>query len=142
MSGQFLTKNPFVLSLFTGNLTLTNATQADQFFAGSNSYIYKMDLQNYTQGRIVGRVSTASSSANSPKLKLGYHTAFSTTVGDYSALGTALEFSIFTGVSYGDSGWVDLASGSKISNVFVALLATGGDGDKDPVVGNICVQFR
>lgn len=130
-------------NLLTGDLTLTNELQAEGFLGANNGYIYKLDLRPVRQVRLLGRIKTASASANTPVIKVKYYTAFSTTVGDYLALGeSAVQFSIFTGQTYGDSGWITIANGARIDGAFVALMSQGGDGAADPIVSNLILMCR
>lgn len=132
-----------VLPLVTSPLTLTNALQADGFIAASNAYIAKADLRPYRQVRLTGRIATVSASANSPRLQLRYHTAMSTTVGNYIQLGaSSVEISMFTGQTMADSGWIDIKEAARIENCFLALCNIGGDGAADPIVNNVIAHFR
>lgn len=132
-----------VLPLVTSPLTLTNALQADGFIAASDAYISKNDLRPYRQVRLTGRIATVSASANSPKLQLRYHTAMSTTIGDFVQLGSSsVEISMFTGQSMADSGWIDLKEAARIENCYLALCNIGGDGAADPIVNNVIAHFR
>lgn len=133
------------VALITAPLTLTSATQAIQFVAGSNAYITKVDLRPFRQVRLLGRVPTVSASANSPKIQLKYNTSFSTTTGDYADLGdSSVEFSVFTGTDANiqDSGWITLKRGARIENCFLAVLSVGGNGSASPVISMVRAQFR
>lgn len=121
--------------------SLTNQAQAETF-AIANRSITRADLTNYTQARMIARITTDSNSANSPKIYVEYFTSFSTTQSDYLTLGTsAVECSLFTGATFCTSSWIDLAAGAK-ADVFLTLLGSGGDGAADPVLGMVSVQFR
>ena len=134
----------FAVDFVTAPLTLTNATQAVQFVGGDASYVKKIDLKGYTQARLVGFVKTVSDSTNTPKIAAKYHTSYSSTASDYSALGQAggVEFSIFTGATEGDSGWVTIAEAAKVNDCYVALMAVGGDGAADPVINQVTLYLR
>lgn len=143
-SDQWLAGNmtELIVPLITAPLTMTDATQAAQFAGGTWLYS-KADLKGYTQVRLTGRVAIASASANTPKVVLKYHTAFSTTVGDFSDIGVSeVGFSIFTGATLGDSGWVSLATAAKIKDAFLTLVASGGDGAADPAIAQVMAHFR
>ncbi len=125
-----------------GGVTLTDQSSTTQFFANSNRNITRADLSLYTQARLVARVTTGSASANTPRLILRYRNgAFSTTVGDYSDIGTSAVSTSLASTGVIDSGWVDLASGAK-NDVLVTLVQIGGDGAADPVVGTVMAYFR
>ena len=124
------------------NLTLSNQATAEQFLGNSNRNVTKADLTNYTQVRLLTRIVTVSASVNSPKILVKYKTTFDTTIGNYSAIGTsAVECSIFTGATFCDTGWVNLAAGAK-ADVFITVAMSGGDAAADPALGNTAVQFK
>lgn len=123
------------------NVTLTNQANAEQFLGNSNRNIHKINLSNYTQVRLVARVVTASASANTPRVYAEYHTSFSTTVGDYSGIGTSAVNCSLAATGVIDSGWVNLAAGAK-ADVFVTVLQNGGDGAADPALGAVTLQFK
>jgi hypothetical protein len=129
------------ISLVGATATLTNNLQAEGFFNASDSNIWKIDLTGYSQARLTGRVVTVSASVNSPKIYIKYHTAYTATIGTFTAV-TSLEFSIFTGATLGDSGWVDLPSGALIQDCFLCLANSGGDGAADPAVANVMLALR
>lgn len=119
----------------------SNMPSAVTFLLGTHRHVVKADLANFTQARlIVNKQATAG--AASSKLILRYRTTFSTTVGDYSDIGTS-EVSVAVNVTNTvlDSGWVDLASGAK-ADVFIAVAGSGGDGAIDPAFGVISAQFK
>lgn len=82
-----------------------------------------------------------SGAANS-KLILRYRTAFSTTVGDYSDIGTSeVSAAVNTTNTVLATNWIDLAAGAK-ADVYIAVVGSGGDGAIDPVFGSISAQFK
>jgi len=132
-----------VTNLIAGPLTLTDALQADGFIAASNAYIWNLDLRPFSQVRLSGRVTTLSGSANTPRIQLRYHTAFSTTIGDFKQLGVSAHSQIsLAAVGLITTGWIDIVNAARIENCFLALCNIGGDGAADPVVANINAQFR
>ena len=132
-----------LLPLVSIGVALTNQASAENFFNTDNGHIWKVDLRPFRQVRLTGRVGTVSASANSPKILLKYSTSFTTTVGSYSQLGaTSVEFSMFTGATLQDSGWIDLVPGARIENCYLGLLMSGGDATADPAVSAINAQFR
>lgn len=131
------------LALVTVNTTLTNQASADAFFNATDGQIVIADLRPYRQVRLVGNVPTASASANSPKLQLRYSATATRTLGNFIQLGaSSVEFSIFTGASLPNSGWIDLVAAARIENCYLALTMIGGDGAADPVIGMVRAQFR
>lgn len=136
---------PIVLPFYArsdGTVTLTNQPSAEQFLSNGNRNINLIDLAQFTQVRFTVRVTTASTSANDPRLRVRYATAFSTTVGDYVDIGTSEVAASLAATGVADSGWVNLAAGAMVDDVFVAVMMLGGDGDKDPVHGPVMVYFR
>jgi hypothetical protein len=132
-----------IVTLISAPLTLTDEAEAAGFIAADTSYLYKMDLMGMTQIRLTGKVKTASASANTPLVRVRYHTAVSTTVSDFVSMGMSeVQFSIFTGAAFGDSGWIEMVQGCRINDCYVALQTIGGDADKDPVVNGIQLHFR
>lgn len=123
------------------NLQLTNQANAEAFLAAVSRDVTILDLTTYTECRLVTRVQTASASVNSPRLRLRYHTAFSTTVTDYSDIGTSEVSTSLAATGVIDSGWISLVSGAK-ADVFVTVTQLGGDGAADPVIGFINAYFR
>lgn len=125
-----------------GGVTLTDQASAAQFFANSNRNITKADLSLYTQCRLIARVTTGSASANTPRLILRYRNgSFSTTVGDYSDIGTSEVDCPLVSTGVIDSGWIDLAAGAK-NDVLLTVVQIGGDGAADPAVANLQAHFR
>lgn len=124
------------------NLTLTNQANAEQFLGNSNRNITKIDLTNFTQVRLLARVVTASASANNPRIYAEYNDPpFSTTVGDYSTLGSSAVNCSLAATGLIDSGWIDLVAGAK-ADVYLTILMNGGDAAADPALGMLMLQFR
>lgn len=130
--------SPYHLALLSGQaLTVTNIAAAAALMTNG---IHLVDLTRFTQARMHGRVAVAGNSGS--KLRVRYHTAFSVTVSDYIALGSAGEVEIvLTNTGFIDSGWVDLAAGAR-ANVYVSGITIDGDGAADPQIANIAVVFR
>lgn len=131
------------LPLVTGGFTLTNALQADGFFNGDSGYMWKVDLRPFRQVKLTGRVTTASASANSPKLQLRYNTSYSTTVSNFVQMGSSsVEISLFTGATLQDSGWIDIKEAARIENCYLGLFNIGGDGAADPIINQLVAYFK
>ena len=122
-------------------ITWTNMPSAETFFAGSHRHATKADLSRYTQCRLIVNKQGTSGAANS-KLILRYRTAFSTTVGNFSDIGTSeVSVAVNTTNNVLASNWIDLAAGAK-ADVYVCVVGSGGDGAVDPVFGQISAQFK
>jgi len=118
-----------------------NMPAANTFLFGSHRHVTRLSLSGFTQCRIVVNVQTAA--ATNAKLILRYKaTTFSTTVTDYSDIGTS-EVSVVVDASNSvvSSSWIPLASGAK-ADVFVTVVGYGGNGATDPVFGTIEGHFR
>lgn len=114
---------------------------ADTFLVGSHRHVLKIDLTNFTQCRLVVNKQGTAGGASS-KLILKYATSFSTTVGNYSNIGTS-EVSVATNNTntVTATAWTNLAAGA-IADVFICVSGSGGDGVLDPVFGLIAAQFK
>ena len=122
-------------------ITWTNMPSAETFFAGSHRHVLKADLSGYTQCRLIVNKQGTSGAANS-KLILRYRTAFSTTVGNFSDIGTSeVSVAVNTTNNVLASNWIDLAAGAK-ADVYVCVVGSGGDGALDPIFGQISAQFK
>lgn len=119
--------------------TLSNVAAADAFLAASTRNIQQIDLTPYTQVRMTVRVTTAATAGT--KLVAVYHTAYSTTIGDYSAIGTSAVECALDATGLITTSWIDLAAGAK-ADVFTTIKQTGGDGATDPAIGHLTLQFR
>lgn len=121
--------------------TFSNMPAAATLLFSSTFHVRKLDLTNYTQGRLI--VSKGSVAGNfGSKLILRYHTSFSSTASDYSDIGTSeVSVAVDSGVGGIVSSWVNLATGAK-ADVWIAVIGTGGDGAIDPTFGTISAEFR
>lgn len=122
-------------------LTLTTHPSTQQFLGNSSRNVQAIDLTGYSHARLSIRVTTLSGSANTPKLRLRYRTAFSATVTDYSDIGTSEVSCSLAATGLIVSAWIDLAAGAK-ADVFVLVEQLGGDSAASPVVGSIAAEFR
>ena len=125
----------------TAALALTNQANAEQFLGNGTLFLRKADLTSYTQVRLLARVTTVSGSVNSPRVYLEYHTAFSTTVSDYSAIGASAVNCPLTALGIIDSGWINLVAGAKADR-FLAVLQNGGNAAADPALSWVAAQFK
>jgi len=104
--------------------------------------VLRIDLTGYTQVRLrVNKQGTAGAAAS--KLILRYKASpFTQTVANYSDIG-ASEVSVAVNVTntYLETAWINLVAGAK-TDVFVALLGSGGDAALDPAFGYIHAEFK
>ena len=125
--------------------TFTNMPAADTFLFSSHRHVTMVDVSGFTQVRLkVNKQGTAGQTG--AKLILRYSSTFSTTVGNYSDIGTSeVSVDIDTTNSYLDSGWIDL-NDDVLSvdgdDIFLAVVGNGGNATLDPTFGNISVSFR
>jgi hypothetical protein len=123
-------------------LTLTSQAVAAQFLANNNRNITLLDLAEYTECRLVARVATGSASANTPQLRVGYSTTFTTTVGSFSDIGTSPVVASLTTAGVARSAWVPLATNAAADAVYVTVLQEGGNASASPALGPVIVEFR
>lgn len=121
--------------------TWTNMPTAETFLFGSYRHVVKVDLTNFTQVRLVAN-KQANAGAAASKIFVKYRTAFDTTVGNYSAIGTsAVEVAVNVANTVLVTNWIDLVAGAK-ADVFLAVAGSGGDGVIDPAFGSILLEFK
>lgn len=125
----------------TASVTLTNQSSAAQFLANNARNHQKVDLDSYTQVRMVTRVVTGSASANNPRIIIRYAAALSP-VGSYLDIGVTEVSCSLASTGVIDTGWIDLVAGAKAINRFITIVQIGGDGVADPAFGNTQVYFK
>lgn len=131
---------PF-LTAASGSQAINTQAEPEAFLYSSNRNILAADLTGYTQARLIARINTASASANTPLISAKYHTAFSTTLGDFLSLGmTAITVSLAV-AGLIKSSWVDIATAAK-ADVFLTITQQGGDGSESPSLSHCHIQFR
>lgn len=126
-------------------VTWTDMPSAVTFLNGqATRAVYQLDLTGYTQCRIVV-VTAGTAAAGTGRLAIKYKTgAYSTTVGDYSDIGTGateVAASVTTAITQTDSGWITITA-AALADVQVAVVGLGSNGTNDPVFGNIAIHFR
>lgn len=137
------TPNSFVFYAPSQTVTLTNQAIALQWFASLNRNRTKLDLSGYTQVRVVALVSTASVSANSPRLVMRYRTTDNTTASNWTLdLGTSEVSCSFSSTGLIDTGWINLAAAAIADNIYMGLLMIGGNNTADPGVGGIVIHLQ
>ncbi|MCR9245636.1 MAG: hypothetical protein NXI31_11440 [bacterium] len=125
------------------NTNLASMAVAEAWFKSSRIATF-VDLANYSEVRLIVRVSTTSSSANSPRLRVRYRNgSYTYTVGNYSDIGTS-EVSVALDGSTGlqKSSWISIAEGARADDVVLAVTTIGGDGSASPGTGHVAVEFR
>jgi hypothetical protein len=125
------------------DLAFITPTGDPRFLAGSSRHVRLVDLTNMTEVRFTTRVMTASTSPNTPRLRLVYALAFSSSFGDYSNInddGNAVCSLAATGQITND--WVKLATAAATKGVQVAVLEEGGDSSAEARVGAVVAEFR
>lgn len=125
----------------TTSASLGAHTNAAQFLCNNNRNMVQVDLTNYTQCRLMARVTTGSASVNTPRVRVRYYTAFSTTIGDFVDAGTSEIASSVASTGMITSSWIDLATGAK-ADIFLIVDQVGGDGSATPAIGQLQVYFR
>lgn len=122
-----------------GDLVLTNHPNAEQDVQNSVRYRKTLDLDRYQHFRLLGRVVTASASANNPRL----YAQYSTDDAAWNALeaaGSSVLTMVATGIK--DTGWLSLAAGALVTSIHVRVAQNGGDGVADPAWGYLLFVFR
>ena len=114
-----------------------------QWLCNNNRNIIQVDLTHYTQCRLMARVTTGSTSPNTPRIRARYYTSFSTTTNaaDYVDIGTSEVSSSVASTGMVTSSWTDLAAGAK-ADVFVTIDQIGGDSLATPAIGQLQIYFR
>jgi hypothetical protein len=104
--------------------------------------VTKANLTGFAQVRLlVNRQGTTGAAA--AKLILRYKTTpFTQAVANYSDIGASeVSLVVTTANTFFETAWINLAAGAK-TDVFLALLGSGGDGALDPAFGQIAAEFR
>lgn len=119
-------------------LILTNQANAEQGLANSSRNESYFDSTDFTEVRLVARVTVASASSNSPRLYPQYWDGSSwVTVGT----GTGADAASLSSAVAAKTDWIALPSGAK-ADVIWRIAMHGGDGVADPAVGSTGLQFR
>jgi hypothetical protein len=138
----------FVVPFVTGpTVADVTPTVADRIFAGGGQrFLYKVDLDDVQEVRLTGSITTASTSANNPRVLVRYSATGGTTLSAYSAMGaSSTEVSVPVNATGGvDSGWIPLVAGAKNPNRWLLFITAGGDGATTGnfTLGNAMVHFR
>lgn len=124
------------------NMTLTDVAAGDAFLGKSNANVAQFDATYYTHVRVTARVGASATAGT--KIVARYRlvsSGYSSTIGDYSDIGTsAVELPLSsTGVIA--SSWTALASGAK-ADILLCPVQTGGDGATDPAIRHLAFEFK
>lgn len=131
---------PYCVPLSVGAVTWTNMPAALNFFNASSAYIFFSNLAAYTGVRLTVNKAGTTGALNS-YLRLGYLGTFNTTASNYLPLDQNVVLTrLAVQNTYINSGYQPIVAGAR-SGVYIALLASGGDGTLDPVFGNIYAEF-
>lgn len=125
----------------TASASLGAHPSTTQWLCNNNRNIIQADLTHYTQCRVMARVTTGSASANTPRIRVRYHTSFSTTLTDFIDIGSSEVSASVTSTGMITSSWINLASGAK-ADVFITIDQLGGDSSATPAIGQLQVYFR
>ena len=117
----------------------TSMPLAETFLAGSTRHIRRVDLTGYSQVRIVGNTQTAGVAG--AKIYPKFRSTYDATVGNWTNLSSGSCEFIITNTGPYESGWVDLYS-NDMSDVYICLAGSGGDGATTPSIGNLALEFR
>lgn len=119
----------------------TDMPSATAFLHNSNRNITRVDLTDFTQCRLITRVTTGG--ATNARLWVGYHSgSFSTTISDYTTIAASGDIEtaiVSTGLIV--SSWANLHASAK-GDVNVAVMQQSGDAAADPQLGIVAVEFR
>lgn len=133
----------------TTSFVMTNATQAERIAGNAGPRMVRhVFLSGHTQVRATGYVVTVSSSANTPRCRIRYKTGVYNfdIAANYLPLGDAgaeVEFSVFTGATDVDTGWVNMAPAAiAAGDIQVGVSEIGGNGTQSPALSYLVVWFR
>lgn len=108
---------------------------------GHHRHVLRANLTGFSQVRLhVNKMGTAGFAGS--KLILRYATAFATSAGSYSDVGTSeVSCAIDATDTYVSSSWINLATLAK-ADVFLAIVGSGGNGATSPQYGSITAEVR
>lgn len=101
-----------------------------------------IDLEHFTQARLVAARGPVAVSPANARLGLVYAASFSQDVAVYAELGvTPIVAHVSAPNQIAESPWIELAELAR-ADVYVAVVGWGGDGKDDPVFGSVLAEFR
>jgi Collagen triple helix repeat (20 copies) len=126
----------------TANTTLTAMAAAEDYLATSVRHTTKVDLANFSQVRfVVRRMATASAPGAVVNLKYSLtDPASAFAAAAWMTIPAQLSINV-TSITL-DTGWVNMPTGMKVNNVFLAVTQAGGDGVAAPVIGSVRAFFK
>lgn len=129
--------------LLAASTTMTNQPNTLEILTSANPglFVNRIDLTNFTQVMLQVHVFTASGSANTPRVILGYSTTYTVAPGSYSDIGTTAVTCSMSSTGIIQSGWVNLAAGAK-ADIYITGLTNGGNGTADPIIQGVTAFFR
>ena len=145
-SGAVITsqKEVFLLQFHSrGNATSWTISTTTSFFGGAAVLIYKVDLARYNQVKM-SIVRDTTTGPTGGKARLVYSTSFSNSTGSYSSIANSgqVELDIVTANVGTDTGWVTMASGAQVDDVFITIVGDCTSGSASPGFGAIILEFR
>jgi hypothetical protein len=123
----------------TADITLTNQSNSEQDFYNNARTQRKGDLSGKTSARIVCRVTSASNSANTPRLYLQYSTDGTT----WSNIGNPSTPTIsLASTGFKDTDWFTITSSAAVNNIYFRVAQNGGNNNADPDIAYLEVMFK
>jgi hypothetical protein len=130
---------PLCVPFSVGAVTYTNMPANLTFFNNSSAYVTAVNLESFTGVKL--SVNKAGTALVTGFLQLKFLNSFSITPTDYLNIDDdATKSMINVQNTIIDSGWHSLVPGTR-GNIYVTLIASGGNGVLDPVFGNINAFF-
>lgn len=126
------------------SVAFTNMPLADTFLFAASRHIAKVDISGMTQVRLLVQKAGTAGAVGSV-LMLRFSSTFVGTVASYTQIGESeVSVPVDSAQTFLDSGWIDLNNEVKTidSDIFIAVVGSGGDGVLDPAFGNISAEFR
>lgn len=121
------------------SVTITNAAVAGSMLAGTAFRgIVPIDLSSYSQIRLVGTVQVIGATGSEAIVR--YAETASTTVSDYTTVGTSAVSIPISATGAFRSSWIDITE-AALREVFLAIIVTG-DAATSPQLSNLIIQLR
>lgn len=132
-----------VAGITAANYTWTNMPTAVTLLFGSAAGVQLVDTRCFSAVRLLAvKMGTAGAAAS--RLRLRYHTAFTTTAATYVDISTtgSPEVALNTTNTMLNSGWQTLLPAAKREDCYLAVVGSGGDAALDPILGTIVAEFK
>lgn len=126
------------------NIRATNVPEAARFMANSYFHMKLADLQGCSEVRLSCLCSSAATSGSSPRLIGRFHTAYTTSFGTTTNIGTSgAEVSCsVASLGIASSGWVGLHASAAIESCYLSIGEAGGDSSTAYSVRSVWLEFR